>query len=75
MAATLDPVPDLSRIDAVWMQTFLHRNAKAINERGVYPLLQEALRTLARTGNLRMADVDPKLRLWLVRAPGHPTSG
>ena len=30
-------------------------------------------RTLARTGNLRMADIDPKLRLWLVRAePSHP---
>lgn len=73
VAATLDPVPDLTRIDAVWMQTFLHRHAKAINERGVYPLLQEALRTLSRTGNLRMADIDPKLRLWLVRAePRHP---
>ena len=72
-AATLDPVPDLTRIDAVWMQTFLHRHAKAINERGVYPLLQEALRTLSRTGNLRMADIDPKFRLWLVRAePRHP---
>ncbi|MFN3635925.1 MAG: DUF6638 family protein, partial [Rhizobium rhizophilum] len=35
--------------------------------------LQEAQRILARTGNLRMADIDPELRLWLVRAePSHP---
>lgn len=73
VAAVQSPVPDLSRIDPVWLQTFLHRNARAVAEDGVYPFLQEALRTLARNGSLRMADVAPEHRLWLVRAdPVHP---
>lgn len=72
LAARLDPVPDFKRVDPVWLQTLQHAQARVIAEHKVYPVLQEAMRSLSRAGVLRIADVDPQLRLWLVRAlPGH----
>jgi hypothetical protein len=72
VAAAQVPMPDLARVDVVWQQTFQHTHGRAIAEHGAYPFLQEAMRALARAGTLRIADFDPKLRHWLVRAePSH----
>ncbi|KPF46502.1 DUF6638 family protein [Rhizobium sp. AAP43] len=72
VASRLDPVPSFTRVDPVWLQTLQHGQARAITEHGVYPVLQEALRTLQKTGGLRIADVEPRYRPWLVRAlPSH----
>jgi hypothetical protein len=72
VARRQEPLPDFSRVDVVWQQTFQHTHGRAISENGVYPFLQEAMRVLARTGTLSIADFEPKLRHWLVRAlPDH----
>lgn len=68
-----DPRADLSKVDRIWLQTWMHRNAALIAEDGVYPFLQEAMRIIAATGEIRMKDVDPWGRFMLVRAaPNHP---
>ncbi|MBD9373124.1 hypothetical protein IB238_10885 [Rhizobium sp. ARZ01] len=68
-----DPRADLAKADRIWLQTWMHRNAALIAEDGAYPFLQEALRIIAATGEIRMKDVDPWGRFLLVRAlPDHP---
>ena len=55
------------------MQTWMHRNAALIAEDGVYPFLQEALRTISATGEIRLKEITPWARFLLVRAaPEHP---
>ena len=67
-----DPAADLAKADRIWLQTWMHRNAALIAEDGVYPFLQEQMRALASTGEIRMKDVDPRGRFLLVRAaPAH----
>ncbi|NML72909.1 hypothetical protein HHL25_02095 [Rhizobium sp. S-51] len=68
-----DPTMDFSKVDAVWLQTFLHRNAESVAKDGTYPFLQEMTRAIAATGSLRIAEVAPALRFLLIRArPDHP---
>lgn len=68
-----DPRADLAKVDRIWLQTWMHRNAALIAEDGVYPFLQEAIRVIAATGEIRLKDVDPWGRFLLVRAaPTHP---
>jgi hypothetical protein len=69
----LEPEADLSRLDAVWLQTWAQRNASRIAEDGTYPFLQEMIRQVASTGNIRMADVPADRRFLVVRAQAdHP---
>ena len=68
-----EPSTDLSKADRIWLQTWMHRNAGAVAADGSYPFLQEAIRTIASTGELKMKDVAPALRFLVVRAaPDHP---
>ncbi|MDR6757677.1 hypothetical protein J2Y48_002974 [Mycoplana sp. BE70] len=69
----IDPRADLAKADRIWLQTWMHRNAALIAEDGVYPCLQESMRVIAATGEIRLNDVAPRDRFLLVRAaPGHP---
>lgn len=73
LAYSSDPIMDFSKVDAVWLQTFLHRNAESVARDGTYPFLQEMTRAIAATGSLRIAEVAPALRFLLIRArPDHP---
>lgn len=67
-----DPTADLARVDRIWLQTWMHRNAALVASDGAYPFLQEMLRTVQTTGSIRMQDVAPANRFMLVRAsPTH----
>jgi hypothetical protein len=68
-----DPTADLEKADRIWLQTWMHRNAELVARDGTYPFLQEAIRTVASTGEIKIADVPPQRRFTLVRAaPEHP---
>jgi hypothetical protein len=68
-----DPTVDLETADRIWLQTWMHRNAGLVASDGSYPFLQEALRTLAATGEIKINDIAPAQRFLLVRAaPAHP---
>ncbi|QKV17070.1 DUF6638 family protein [Oricola thermophila] len=67
-----EPDADLGRMDAVWLQTWMHRNAGLINEDGVYPFLNAVKRDIARSGHVDIRDVDNRFRFLLARAkPDH----
>jgi hypothetical protein len=67
------PDLDFSRVDKIWLQTWIHSNADLINTDGVFPFLNAAKRELAQTGKLRLEDMDPQRRFLVVRAaPNHP---
>ncbi|MDF1609752.1 hypothetical protein PZ897_16310 [Hoeflea sp. YIM 152468] len=69
----VDPAVDLAGTDRVWLQTWMHRNAALIAEEGVYPFLQEAMREVASTGQIKMSEIRADRRLLLCRAvPDHP---
>jgi hypothetical protein len=67
-----DPDVDLTRADRVWLQTWMHRNAGLIAEQRIYPFLQEMIREISSTGQVRMGEVQADRRLLLCRAaPEH----
>jgi hypothetical protein len=68
-----EPKQDMSKIDPIWLQTWMHRNASMINKDAQFPFLNAAKREIAETGRLNPAEVDPDLRFLLLRArPDHP---
>jgi len=68
-----EPDADFSRIDKVWLQTWIHRHADLIQKDGTFPFLNAAKREIAQLGQLRMADVFPRHRFLVMRArPDHP---
>jgi hypothetical protein len=68
-----DPTADVEKADRIWLQTWMHRNADLVARDGTYPFLQEAIRTVAATGEIKIAEVAPDRRFLLVRAtPDHP---
>ena len=68
-----DPTTDLNAIDAIWLQTWIHRNSALVSADGIYPFLQTMIRTIAASGSIKMQDVAPENRFLLVRAaPDHP---
>ncbi|HTO33795.1 MAG TPA: DUF6638 family protein [Pararhizobium sp.] len=68
-----DPTTDINAIDAIWLQTWMHRNSARVAADGAYPFLQNMLRTVLASGTVRMQDVTPENRFLLVRAaPDHP---
>jgi hypothetical protein len=68
-----EPKQDMSKIDPIWLQTWMHRNAAMINKDAQFPFLNAAKREIAETGRLNPAEVDAELRFLLLRArPDHP---
>ncbi|MCY0148091.1 hypothetical protein OEG84_10305 [Hoeflea sp. G2-23] len=68
-----DPAADLAKADPVWLQTWMHHNASLVAEQGIYPFLQEAMREIATTGQVKMRELRADRRLMLCRAvPAHP---
>ncbi|MGB7432004.1 MAG: DUF6638 family protein [Ahrensia sp.] len=67
-----EPDLDFSTIDAVWLQTWMHRNARHINAEATYPFLNQIKRQIAKNGRLDLKDVPDDKRFLLVRAkPDH----
>ncbi|WP_421926365.1 DUF6638 family protein [Neoaquamicrobium sediminum] len=68
-----DPKRELSTVDRVWLQSWIHGHADLINREGTFPFLNAAKRELAQLGQMKMADVRPERRFLVVRAkPDHP---
>jgi len=73
LIAEQDPEQDFSKVDNVWMQTWLHRNADLVARDGNFPFLNAAKREIAQIGQLRIDEVAPQFRFLAVRAkPDHP---
>lgn len=67
-----DPDRNLSSVDKVWLQTWIHNNASVINRDGDFPFLNAAKREIGQLGQLRIEDVQPRQRFLVVRAkPRH----
>ena len=67
-----EPGADLGRIDPVWLQTWMHRNAAMIASDGTYPFLEAAKREIAHSGQIDLAEMPERFRFQLARArPGH----
>lgn len=68
-----EPKQDMSKIDAIWLQTWMHRNAGLITKDGSFPFLNAAKREAAETGRIDPGEVDPDKRFLLLRGkPDHP---
>jgi hypothetical protein len=68
-----EPKQDMSRIDAIWLQTWMHRNAGLITKDGNFPFLNAAKREAAETGRIDPGPVEPDKRFLLLRGkPDHP---
>ncbi|MCK5750223.1 MAG: hypothetical protein KAH44_28660, partial [Oricola sp.] len=60
------------RMDAVWLQTWMHRNAQLIAEDGIYPFLNGVKREIAQTGRIEIGRIADHLRFLLARGrPEH----
>ncbi|MCC2097301.1 MAG: hypothetical protein KDJ29_10440 [Hyphomicrobiales bacterium] len=67
-----EPDLDLSRVDAVWMQTWTHRNAALIAEEGTYPFLAGIKREIAQSGHVDVRRIPDRFRFTLARGkPDH----
>jgi len=67
-----EPDTDLGRMDAVWLQTWMHRNARLINDDGVYPFLNSVKRDIAQSGQIDIRNIRDRFRFLLARAkPDH----
>jgi hypothetical protein len=72
LISKVDPDVDLSRADKIWRQTWMHRNAGLIAEQGIFPFLQEMIREISATAQIKMGEVRTDRRLLLCRAaPEH----
>jgi hypothetical protein len=68
-----EPERNLSEVDKVWLQTWIHNNAARINSDGNFPFLNAAKREIRQLGQLRIDEVPPRQRFLVVRArPDHP---
>jgi hypothetical protein len=68
-----EPERDISKLDKVWLQTWIHTNAELISREGTFPFLNAAKREVAQYGQLKLEEVFPKQRFLAVRAkPDHP---
>lgn len=68
-----EPNRDLNKVDKVWLQTWIHSHADAINSDGIFPFLNGAKREIAQLGQLRLEEVFPQHRFLVVRAKtDHP---
>ncbi len=68
-----EPDRNLSDVDKVWLQTWIHSHAELINKDGTFPFLNAAKREINQFGQIRIDEVFPQQRFLLVRArPDHP---
>ncbi len=68
-----EPKTDLGKIDAVWLQTWIHRNAEMIRKDGQYAFLNATKREAAETGRLDLTQMNAEQRFLVLRAkPDHP---
>ncbi len=68
-----EPKTDLNKLDAIWLQTWMHRNSEIIRKEGSYPFLNAAKRAAAETGRIDPGQVEAQYRFLLLRAkPDHP---
>jgi hypothetical protein len=66
------PQTDFTKVDSIWLQAWLNRNAAIVEADGVYPFLLAARRMIAQTGRLRVADMPVEHLYEVVRAtPDH----
>ncbi len=68
-----EPDRDLSSVDRIWLQTWVHAHADLVTQEGTFPFLNAAKREIAQTGRLEMDEVAAPKRFLVVRArPDHP---
>jgi len=68
-----EPNRNLTDVDKVWLQTWIHGHADLIAQDGNFPFLNAAKREIAQLGHLKIEDVPPRQRFLVVRAkPDHP---
>ena len=68
-----EPKRNLSDVDKVWLQTWIHAHADLIARDGNFPFLNAAKREIKQVGQLKIDDVAPAQRFLVVRAkPDHP---
>ncbi|HTV69216.1 MAG TPA: DUF6638 family protein [Rhizobiaceae bacterium] len=68
-----EPNTNLNKVDKVWLQTWIARNADLVNQEGTFPFLNAAKREITQLGHLRLEEVFPLHRFLAVRAkPDHP---
>ncbi|MDX8522162.1 DUF6638 family protein [Mesorhizobium dulcispinae] len=68
-----EPNRNLTDVDKVWLQTWIHGHADLIASDGNFPFLNAAKREIAQFGHLKLEDVPPRQRFLVVRArPDHP---
>ncbi|WP_026481029.1 DUF6638 family protein [Ahrensia sp. 13_GOM-1096m] len=68
-----EPDVDMTKVDAVWLQTWLHRNANLVTKDGRYPFLNQIKREIAQNGRVDINEIPEEYRFMLVRAkPDHP---
>jgi len=73
LVARKNPEQDFSKIDMVWLQSWLHANAGLVAADGQFPFLNAAKREIAQLGHLKIDEVKPQFRFLAVRArPDHP---
>ncbi|RRH87817.1 hypothetical protein EH240_35775 [Mesorhizobium tamadayense] len=68
-----EPNRNLTDVDKVWLQTWIHGHADLIASDGNFPFLNAAKREIAQFGHLKIEDVAPRQRFLVVRGrPDHP---
>lgn len=68
-----EPDRNLSDVDKVWLQTWIHGHADLIARDGNFPFLNAAKREINQYGQLKIDEVFPQQRFLVVRArPNHP---
>jgi hypothetical protein len=68
-----EPGRNLSDVDKIWLQTWIHGHADLIARDGNFPFLNAAKREINQLGQLRIEDIAPQQRFLVVRArPDHP---
>ena len=68
-----EPDRNLSDVDKIWLQTWIHGHADLIAKDGNFPFLNAAKREINQFGQLRIEDIAPQQRFLVVRArPDHP---
>lgn len=68
-----EPKRNLSEVDKVWLQTWIHGHADLIAKDGNFPFLNAAKREINQFGQLKIDEVFPQQRFLVVRAkPDHP---
>jgi len=69
----VEPGRNLSDVDKVWLQTWIHGHADLIARNGDFPFLNAAKREVKQLGQLKIDEVSPQQRFLVVRARAdHP---